>query len=56
MSWKYVLNMMDTDDIGYALIVTMKTHYRFFVCKDENVYFYANGRAYATGITMDDLF
>lgn len=56
MSWKHVFNMLKTNDSGYALTMTMKTEYRFFACGNGEVYFCTNGRAYRTGITVDELY
>ena len=56
MSWRYVFDMYQTMDIAYVIIIVRKTWYRFFVLGDGNVYFYKNGEAYETGLTIEELF
>lgn len=56
MSERYVFDMYQTMDIAYAIIMVRKTWYRFFVLGDGNVYFYKNGEAYETGLTIEELF
>lgn len=58
MSWKYVLNLQETRDLGLAIITVMRTHYhyKFFVIGNRSVYFYSAGRAFETGLQVSDLF
>lgn len=56
MSWKYVLNLQETRDLGLAIIIVMRTHYKFFVIGNGSVYFYSARRAFETGLQVSDLF